>query len=119
MLAKNLARLRKRKGYSQKYVAELLHISPQAYHRYERTDDKNNEPNSENLAKLADLYDVTVDELLGRKSVQNDPFEDADALMFSDKEGFDKLSEEDKQELKDMLNDQLEYWINKKNKDKK
>lgn len=119
MLSKNLIRYRKKVGMTQKEVAEKLHISPQAYARYERTDENKNEPNSENLARLADLFDVSVDDLLGRMTKESeDPFKDAEVLMFSDKEGFDNLSEEDKQELKDLLNDQLEYWIDKKNKGK-
>lgn len=54
---------RKLYGYTQKYVAEPLGISQPSYIRYE---DGSAEPSQENLVKLADLFDVSVDYLLGR-----------------------------------------------------
>lgn len=122
MLAKNLARFRKRKGYSQKYVAELLHISPQAYHKYEKIDGRGTEPSTENLGKLADLYNVSVDELLGRlkkddSSSEKDYFEEAEAIMFKDIDGFNELPPEKQQEIKDMINRQLKFFIEEEKRD--
>ena len=115
MLSKNLIRFRKRAGMTQKDVAERLHISPQAYARYERTDEKRNEPNSENISKLADIFNVTTDELLGRDSTSSDDF---DAFMFEDKEAFDALPDDVKQELIKEINDKIEFLAYKqKNKD--
>lgn len=45
-------------------LAKLLCISIQAYYKYENG---TNEPNIDNLLKLADYYNVTVDYLLGRE----------------------------------------------------
>lgn len=119
MLSKNLIRYRKRAGMTQKQMAERLHISPQAYARYERTDEKRNEPNSENLALIADIFNVTVDELLGREPKQHDPSDDFDAFMFEDKEAFDALPDDVKQELIKEINDKIEFLAYKqKNKDK-
>lgn len=59
-----LAELRKLHGYTQTFVAGKLDIKQPSYLRYENG---NAEPSLINLVKLADLYDVSVDYLLGRK----------------------------------------------------
>jgi transcriptional regulator with XRE-family HTH domain len=64
-LPDNLLLLRKNKGLTQDDVADYLKLSKTAYFRYEN--DKA-EPNIETLIKLADLYNVTIDQLVGRES---------------------------------------------------
>lgn len=119
MLSQNLKRYRKRAGMTQKQVADKLHISPQAYARYERTDDKKNEPNADNLALIADMFDISIDELLGRTPKHHDPSDDFDAFMFEDKDAFDALPDDVKQELIKEINDKIEFLAYKqKNKDK-
>lgn len=54
---------RKLNRLTQKTVAEYLHISQPSYIRYENG---SAEPSYENLVKLADLFDVSIDYLLGR-----------------------------------------------------
>lgn len=49
-------------------LAKMLCISLQAYYKYEKNV---NEPNIENLTKLADYYNVSLDYLVGR-NFQND-----------------------------------------------
>ena len=119
MLSKNLIRYRKRAGMTQKEVAEKLHISPQAYARYERTDEKKNEPNSENLAKLADIFDTSTDDLLGRKPKHKDSSDEFEAFMFDDKDAFDALPDDVKQELIDEINERIDFLRYKHEKDKK
>lgn len=60
----NLKEMRKLCGFTQKEVAEKLNISQPSYIRYENG---TAEPTLENLVKLAELFDVSVDYLLGRK----------------------------------------------------
>ncbi|MBD5085875.1 MAG: helix-turn-helix transcriptional regulator [Clostridiales bacterium] len=48
---------------TQQQVSEYLHISQPSYIRYENG---SAEPSLENLVKLADLFDVSTDFLLGR-----------------------------------------------------
>lgn len=55
--------LRKERHMTQKRVAAELGIRCTAYQAYEYG---THEPKLENLIKLADLFDVTLDELLGR-----------------------------------------------------
>ncbi len=58
--------LRKTNGYSQQYVASVLGIKQPSYIRYEKG---SAQPNLDNLVKLADLFDVSVDYLLGHASI--------------------------------------------------
>lgn len=60
----NLVELRKLNCMTQREVADYLGIKQPSYIRYENG---GSEPSLENLVKLADLFDVSVDYLLGRK----------------------------------------------------
>ncbi len=52
--------------YSKRYMAKLLGLSHVSYMRYE---DGTSEPTQENLVKLADIFGVSVDYLLGRDDI--------------------------------------------------
>lgn len=54
---------RKLYGFTQREMAEKLGISQPSYVRYENG---TSEPTQENLVKIADIFDVSVDYLLGR-----------------------------------------------------
>lgn len=56
--------LRKEKKASPEELAKLMCVSLQAYYKYEN---ETNEPNIENLIKLADYYNVSLDYLVGRE----------------------------------------------------
>lgn len=56
--------LRKEKKTNPEDLAKLMSISIQAYYKYEN---ETNEPNIQNLCKLADYYDVSLDYLVGRE----------------------------------------------------
>lgn len=113
MIGEILFELRKSKKKTQLDMSKILGIAKTTYSSYEQN---RRMPDIDMQIKIADYFGITLDELNGRTAKEPDPFEDAEVLMFSDKEGFDNLSEEDKKELKELLNDQLEYWIDKKNK---
>ena len=63
---KNIYELRKLNRFTQREVAQRLGISQPSYIRYENG---SAEPTLENFVKIADLYDVSVDFLLGRKEI--------------------------------------------------
>ncbi len=63
-LAENLMYYRKKKGLSQEKIAEYLEISRQAVTKWESNTSK---PNSDNLIKLAQLFEVDIDTLLGNE----------------------------------------------------
>lgn len=64
----NLKYFRKKAGKTQKEVAEILGIVQQAYGHYESG---RRQVPVENLTKLADLYGVSVDDLLGRGAAED------------------------------------------------
>lgn len=61
MISKNLLILRKRAGYSQEEVAEKIGVSRQAVGKWESGESM---PDVSNCAALAQLYEVTLDDLV-------------------------------------------------------
>jgi len=68
IVGRNLLMLRKKAGLQQKEVAEIIDCKPQTYSGYETG---RHEPNIETLVRLASLYNVSVDYIVGM-------FDDAD-----------------------------------------
>lgn len=58
-----LVEQRKLNKLTQRQLAEYLNIAQPSYIRYENG---SSEPSLENLVKIADLFDVSIDYLLGR-----------------------------------------------------
>lgn len=134
-LPKVLQELRKTNNYTQDYVAEVLGVVRQTYSHYEtgkRT------PNYDALIKLADLYNISVDDLLNLSRKRDDSNSDSSAYTTTATElsnyidyfnnpknrqkyqyntnlekellfYFEKLSESDKRELIDILKLHLQY----------
>lgn len=61
--SKNLFQLRMGKGLKQQEVADSVGLSLRAYQYYERGQ---REPTLSTLIALADFYDLSLDELVGR-----------------------------------------------------
>ena len=71
ILVRRLLALRKERGYTQREVAIYSDITEQTYQNYERM---TREPKLEVLVRIADVYHVSLDYLVGRtdvKAVQN------------------------------------------------
>lgn len=66
-MVKNLKLLREEKGLSQQKLADMLNISQQAIFKYEKTA---NEPDISTLIKLSEIFDVTVDYLIGNSDTR-------------------------------------------------
>ena len=62
--SENLRQLREKQGLTQKELAEELGISLRAYQYYERNE---REPQLSTLIRIADYFDVSLDELVGRE----------------------------------------------------
>jgi len=62
-LAKKLQALRKNKGFTQKKLGSILNVTDAAVGMWEQA---RRLPDPETLAHLADIFDVSVDFLLGR-----------------------------------------------------
>lgn len=61
-LAENLRFLRERSGLTQKRIAQYLFIDRSTYSYYESG---KTQPNLKVLTRLADLYSVSIDDLVG------------------------------------------------------
>ena len=64
----NLKEIRTRRNMTQRAVADYIGCSSVVYSRYERG---TRQPSIEMLLKLADLFGVTVDFLLGRQDLED------------------------------------------------
>ena len=62
-LGERLKMYRTQKGLSQEKIAEMLDVSRQAVTKWEAGQTT---PSSDNLIALANLYDVSLDELIGK-----------------------------------------------------
>lgn len=96
LFGKRLAELRKEKKITQRELSDKLNISKSSLAMYET--DKRQPPNDV-LVKLADYFDVSVDYLLGRTLARKQP----DTLAFHSVPGYEKLSDEDKQYIDDLI----------------
>lgn len=63
--AGRLQRMRERRGMNRKALGECCGLSKNIIGQYERGE---REPMASSLVKLADFFDVSVDELLGREN---------------------------------------------------
>lgn len=62
-----LKELREKKGITQQQLADTLNLSKNAISHYEKGI---NMPNLDTVQKIADIFDISVDYLLGRTTVQ-------------------------------------------------
>jgi len=65
MLSVRLKLLRQKRGFSQEDMAEMLEISNRSYQRYEASTGRCTPP-LDTLIKIADIFDVSLDYLVGR-----------------------------------------------------
>ncbi|HWO75557.1 MAG TPA: helix-turn-helix transcriptional regulator [Bacillus sp. (in: firmicutes)] len=80
------------KKWTQQYVAELLNVTRTAYNHYENGESV---PPSEGLLKLSELFDVSIDYLLGKTDQPN----------YNDPESSQKYElDEEVEEVLNMLN---------------
>ena len=82
-LGERLKIYRTQKGLSQEKIAEMLHVSRQAVTKWESDQTT---PSSDNLIALANLYDVSLDELIGKSEEKRASAEEEKKKYFSPKE---------------------------------
>ncbi|MBW9324602.1 helix-turn-helix domain-containing protein [Enterococcus casseliflavus] len=63
-LEKNIKELRQSKKMTQKSLARILNVTPQAVSKWERNESN---PDIQTLISLSNYFNVSVDEILGRK----------------------------------------------------
>jgi transcriptional regulator with XRE-family HTH domain len=97
MYIENLKRLRLKEKYTQADLAYKLGVSPSAYAMYERGE---REPGIEIINSLADIFNVTTDVLLGRKTQSPSPLSEGEQKLL---ELFKEVPEEQQGMLLEMI----------------
>lgn len=85
---------------SQKYVAVTLHVAPPSVANWESGKTR---PTHENLVKLADLYNVSVDYLIGRANIPEIKMDEINEIDFALNGAIRELSDNEKQDLLDYV----------------
>lgn len=83
MFSKRLRILRENKGYNQEKLANMCGLSTSTIGMYEQG---RRQPDNDTLVKLADIFDVSTDYLLGKTEVKKyeKPYEDdLEKVLFS------------------------------------
>ena len=99
MIGNILKTLRERHDYNQDYVADKVNINRSTYANYER---ESREPNIAMLIKLADLYEISVDYLLGHTPDKDMP-EDIKELV----DKYNRLSDEGRLRINNQIDCEL------------
>ena len=95
--AERLKTLRKQVKLTQAQIAEKLNISQQAYASWERGAKK---PTQENLVKIAQILDVSIDYLVGNSEEKSDELDNIELLFRMNSKG---LTEKEKEIFKKEL----------------
>lgn len=101
-LGEKLKELRAQKKLNQSDLAKILRVDRSTYGKYETGDSS---PDYEKLSLLADYFDVSVDYLLGRTDTPKPltPEELPETIAFSLPEGYDELTPEGQEKLREFL----------------
>lgn len=99
MLHENLKKFRKACGYKQNEVANILGIDRSAYSYYESG---KTEPSVKNLIRIARMYKVDVDALVGNSeyatalALNNEPVDEYDTTLCADLDVVSKCSSQER-----------------------
>lgn len=92
-IANRLLQYRKKNSLSQEELAEKIGVSRQAVSKWERAEAS---PDTDNLIRLAEIYGVTVDELLtGRNADKNEDLENSSENNVKAEDGSDNPKTDD------------------------
>lgn len=80
-IANNLVKLRKMEGFSQEELAEKIGVSRQAVSKWERAESS---PDTDNLIALANLYGLSLDDMLKGKFNKEETKSCADDYIVKD-----------------------------------
>ena len=112
--AERLKTLRKQVKLTQAQIAEKLNISQQAYASWERGVKK---PTQENLVKIAQVLNVSIDYLVGNSEEKSDELDNIELLFRMNSKGLtDEEKEIFKKELIEFMKERKEIFNNSQNK---
>lgn len=103
-ISEKIKKLRAEKGWSQAQLANKLGVHPQHISRYETG---GSSPSAEALAKMAEVFGVSVDYLLDEDSENTGTHRIKDKQLQRYFEEVDKLAEEDKNLIKGVIDSVL------------
>ncbi|CAG7913272.1 helix-turn-helix domain-containing protein [Mammaliicoccus sciuri] len=116
MFSTNLQKLRKQKRLTQVEMAKTLGVAKTTYASYEQN---RRMPDNNIQNKIADFFNVTLDELHGRNTNKSKNIEDdIEVLMFEDKDGWDELPKEKRKQILQELSDLADFYIEKEKRAK-
>lgn len=95
MIGKKIKELRDIKGITQEDLAKFLGVAPQTIYKYEKGI---NQPDLETTSKIADYFNITLDELLGRHEKMTVAASTQNGLDLAD------VSDETKKTIVDLYN---------------
>lgn len=101
MFKKRLKNLRESKGWTQEELGKKLHLGKSSISMYEKGD---RVPSHDILLNIADIFDVSVDYLLGKTEVKNynNPYDTKlEEVLFSKAKD---LTESEKQTILNVIN---------------
>ena len=78
MISQRIREIRSEKKISQKELAQKLFVSPQAVSKWERNEAT---PNPEAVAKMAEIFEVSADYLLGRTDQKDSPAPEGERVV--------------------------------------
>lgn len=104
-MVQNLKKLRTKKGLTQSQLAGVLGISQQSINKYEN---QNAEPDIETLKNLADLFNTSIDYLVGHTEIDH-KIEKTEKYDLNNDEiqlinGYRKLNQSEKDSLHCIIN---------------
>lgn len=121
MFQDKIKELRTSKKMTQQEIANYLGITRPAYTAYESG---NRQPDFETLEKLANLFNVTTDYLLGRNHTpewaNKDEVMELDKLLESNigmTYGPEEMTAEDREQINDLIASY--FWVKKQKEDRK
>lgn len=105
MIGKQLRRLRKSHEMTQEQLADYLQMAKSTISQYENDI---NEPDLNTIVRIADLFGVSLDELIGRSDAYKSPQDRSGNELLRE-----RLTEDESQYLRDSLQ-MYRKWIKKK-----
>ncbi len=93
-IGENIKKYRQLNGLTQEELSKKLEIAPNTLSNYENG---NREPSNDIISRIADIFNISIDELYGRKFNINEPI----AIAASTKDGIDlsEVDDEDKEAI--------------------
>ena len=101
MFSKRLRNLRENKGYNQEELGSLLGLSTSTIGMYEQG---RRQPDNETLLRIAEIFDVSIDYLLGKTEVKKyeQPYDDdLEEVLFSKAKD---LTDDEKKTILNVIN---------------